>query len=211
MKTLVVGCDASGKTTFLDSVVEKYGDTLGEMSRSVEARTFKKNNLDRPVDADFINQREQLYLNLSHQALMNINQSVGNVITTDVSLVTRLAHNTMRDMIGVKSLDDEEIINEWQNDEKLANASSLDIIVFTHAPFTIIRNRIYQRQQAGRFEEKFWGFNSPYFLESYQERWHKIINRLSETAFTCLSVDTTKITPSESIKKYDIIRQPKAN
>jgi thymidylate kinase len=138
-----------------------------------------------------------------------MNQNIGNVVTTDASLVTRLSHNAMRGIIGAKSLNDEEIINEWQNDEKLVNAASPDIIVFTYAPFTVIRNRISERQQAGRFEEKFWGFNSPYFLESYQERWHAMIQKLSDAAFTCLSIDTTKTTPTESIEKYDIIRQSK--
>lgn len=209
LKTLVLGCDASGKSTFLDGVRETYGDTLGEMSRSEEAQTFKKNSLTRLVDPEFINQRESMYLRLTHQALINMHKSGDNIITTDSSLVTRLSHNVMRDVIGAKSLDDERIIEEWQKDEMIADVSSPDIIVFTHAPFTVIRNRIIERQKAGRKDEVFWGFNSPFFLESYQERWHKMVQKLSETAFTCLSIDTTKNSPEESIEFYDQIRRLK--
>lgn len=207
MKTLVVGCDASGKSTFLDIVHTNYGDAVGESSRSDEAQTFKRANLSRRVDHEFVNQREALYLGLSHKSLLAMNdRQDSNIVTTDSGLVTRLSHNVMRQIICAPSLSNDQIIERWLGDEADADVQPPDILVLTHTEFPVIRQRIVNRQNAGDKNEKFWGFNSPFFLEAYQQRWRSMVESLGHAAFSCLSLDTGKVSPTESIKRYDEIR-----
>lgn len=47
MKTLVVGCDASGKSSMLEGIQEQWGDHYVESTRSKEATTFRKANHTR--------------------------------------------------------------------------------------------------------------------------------------------------------------------
>lgn len=206
MKTLVVGCDASGKSTFLENVAATYNDVVGESSRSEQAQLFKLNSLSRLVDGEFINEREALYLELSHQALITMAALEQDVVTTDSSLVTRLSHNVMRQVIGEQSLSNTDIIDAWLSDEILASAAQPDIFVLTHAAPSTIRGRILSRQKTGDTSEKFWGFNSPYFLDAYQERWLGLFSDLSTASFNCLVLNTDTETPEDMLSTYDGIR-----
>lgn len=62
VNTLVVGCDASGKSTMLNAIHDAYGDEIIEVTSTEESRKFKIDHLQTLIDANFINKRENLYL-----------------------------------------------------------------------------------------------------------------------------------------------------
>lgn len=205
MKTLVVGCDASGKTTLLDSIQAVWGDTVMESTRTKEATEFKIANHRRLIDGEYISQREALYLSLSHQALMAMKEHEGDVISSDSSLVTRLSHSAMRQVIHALFQDAEEVIAAWRHDEEEAGASTPDIFVFTHAGIDTIIGRMVERQRTDSLEH-FWGFNSPVFLNTYQARWHETIQHLSRASQVCLALDTGKLSVEECLEQYEQTR-----
>lgn len=202
MRTLVVGCDASGKSTFLEGVHQAWGDTYGESTSSDEAREFRRANNERVIDAEYIGLRESLYLGLSHQALLAMKHQDGHVVTSDSSLVTRVSHSVMRQIISEPHANNEEIIAKWQADEAKANIDTAGVIVHTHAPFPVIRERIIARQESGDKLEHFWGFNAPFFLEAYQNRWKTVIRDLAERSYICLDVNTYTTSSEDSLEKY---------
>lgn len=205
MKTLVVGCDASGKSTILDGIQKEWGDSLGESTSSAEATIFREANYSRTIDAEYIDQREALYLKLSHQALL-VTNSIPNVVTSDSSLVTRVSHSVMRSVITEPFADNGSVVSAWQNDERSIDANPVDIFVLTHADTSVIRDRMIQRQQAGDKFEHFWGFNSQVFLEAYQQRWKSIIHDLARTSYSCILLDTGTTSPEECINRYGALR-----
>lgn len=206
MRTLTVGCDASGKSTFINNVAELYGDLALESTSTEQSRAFKAANLDSLVDERFVNEREQLYLDLTNDVLLNNKSNETNYIGTDASLVTRISHDVMRRCIGAKGLENTQLIETWKLDEEAIGIQSPDVIAFTHAPIEILMKRIKSRQQRGDKTEKFWGFNSPFFLNAYQERWHTVMSDLAKTGLLCITIDTSKTTPEESIVLYDKAR-----
>lgn len=206
MKTLVVGCDASGKSSMLEGIQDQWGDHYVESTRSEEATTFRKANHTRVIDADYIAQRENLYLGLSHQGLLQMKSVEGDYVTSDSSLVTRLSHSVMRQVISEPHLNSEQIINAWQEDEAKVGAKSPDLFVLTYADFSVIRKRMEDRQVNDQFEH-YWGFNAPLFLEAYQERWKEMMSNLSSAAFNCISLDTSEKTKDECVAQYSAIRQ----
>lgn len=208
MKTLVVGCDASGKSTLLDSVRATYGDTFAESTRSEEASRFRNANFKRVIDGEFISQRENLYLKLSQLALINERGLPGNIITSDSSLVTRLSHSTMRQVICEPYLNNSSVIKAWQEDQKRAGSETPDIFALTHADSLVITERMRKRQITDNHEQ-FWGFNSPLFLEVYQERWRQVITELSNASLTCISLNTGTLSINECLEHYVDVRKTK--
>ena len=96
MRTLSVGCDASGKSTFVQAVHEMYGDSAVESTSTNRSRTFKQANLSTPIDSSYIDEREQIYLELTSDVMSKIKNSKDvSYIGTDASLVTRLSHDAM--------------------------------------------------------------------------------------------------------------------
>lgn len=207
MRTLVVGCDASGKSTLLDTVHRSYGDVVIESTSTDESRAFKRASLNRLVDMDFIDEREQLYMGLAKASLQFVHSNeIEDFVSTDGALVTRLSHAVMRRCIGGASLAPDAIVADWLNDEAESGVRLPDIIALTHAPFSTIVDRISQRQQSGQKDEKFWGFNSPLFLNHYQEAWKSTLSALARAGFTCLAFDTTLRNPADIINEYDVAR-----
>lgn len=207
MRTLVVGCDASGKSTMLEGVVREHDDHLIESTATPVSRKFKLDHLSTLVDVDFIAAREALYLGLTNNTLSDDKLRDRSFVGTDASLVTRLSHDVMRGCIGMKQMANQEIIETWHEDESDLGIELPNIIVFTHAPFGSIRNRIRSRQKAGRHEEKFWGFNSPFFLESYQNRWKEMVHDLAITGFCCVEIDTSVHSPETAMSLYSDVRR----
>lgn len=205
MKTLIVGCDASGKSTLLEGIKNTWGDDGEESTHSEEASRFRLANYGQPVTPEYINQREKLYLKLSRQALLAFNTHK-DIVTTDSSLVTRVSHSTMRDIVLEPSLTNQEIISAWQLDEASTKTKSPDLFVLTYADPTIVHRRIEIRQKNGNKFERFWGFNSPTFLDAYQQRWKSIIHDLSQLSFRCLSLDTGTVPIHECLDRYNQIR-----
>lgn len=206
MKTLVVGCDASGKSTLLAGIHQRYGDTIRESTRSEAGLAFKRANIDRHIDGSFIAEREAFYLDIERQE-RDIGRNYSDIATTNATLVTRLSHDVMRRCIGLAGYDDEEIISRWFDDEEGAGTPRPDIIACTYAPFATIRARIVERQQAGMQGERFWGFNSPFFLERYQERWRRIMPALAERGIRYATFDTVAEAPEQIIERYAAVRR----
>lgn len=202
MRTLVIGCDASGKSTFLNLAKEAYGDQLIESTSTPESRAFKRASVEKAIDQEYIDQREALYLKLSRDVLSKAVAAGMDYTSTDATLVTRVSHDVMRRAINLPGKNNDDIIRAWQDDEQEIGASTPDIIAFTHAPFEVIRNRIIDRQQAGQTEEKFWGFNSPFFLQAYQERWHDVISDIGKLGFRCIKMDSSQMTPEDQLTLY---------
>lgn len=206
MRTLVLGCDASGKSSMMEGISGMYGDVAIEATSTPKSRQFKVDNLSTLVDEGFIAARESLYLELGQAVMNEFKDSSQDVLTTSATLVTRVSHDVMRRCVSLPGVSDKEIITTWLNDEARADATMPDIIVHTHAPFEVIHGRISDRQQQGKKEEKFWGFNSPFFLDAYQQRWHKVVAHLSAAGMRCLSIDTSKRSIDESLSMYADLR-----
>lgn len=205
MRTLVIGCDASGKSTLLAGIHQQYGDIVRESTHSAEALAFKQANANRYIDADFIAEREAFYLQIEQQE-RDATKYTTDIATTNATLVTRVSHDVMRRCIGGEGLGDSEIIARWIEDEQGSDIAKPDIIAYTHASFETIYARIIERQNAGMREERFWGFNSPLFLEAYQERWRTLILPLAQLGFRCVSIDTDKLTRENMLESYRLAR-----
>ncbi|HSX17005.1 MAG TPA: hypothetical protein VLH86_02790 [Patescibacteria group bacterium] len=209
MKTLVVGCDASGKSTIARRICERYGDTPVESSRSAQAVEFKAKNERRYMSAAFIDEREAFYLQLEAQEQPRTTSLGGNVVTTNSTLVTRLSHAVMRACIGEPYLRDEEIIPLWLDDERRLGTPLPDAVILARAEPDVIRGRMLARQKSGMQGEDFWGFNSPFFLERYQQRWEGMVASLGSIGVPCLELDTSFTQPDDAglLVHYDALRQ----
>lgn len=204
MRTLVVGCDASGKSTLMEGINARYGDQVGESSRRKDATAFKESNLGTVIDGDFIDKREAFYLALESRQMLGGRRE--DIVTSNSKLVTRFAHNVMRRCICEPYVSDNEIIERWQEDERSTGVPGPDIIVYTHAPLELIRQRIIDRQKDGHKDEAFWGFNAPFFLERYQLGYKSLIVALAHAGFKCISIDTGCQTPTNAVEQYSIAR-----
>ncbi len=191
MKTLVVGCDASGKSTLVRRLCSQ-GSTPIESSRSPAALAFKAAHARQPIDAPFIDQREAFYLQLEAEEQPKTLSFTGDIVTTNATLVTRLSHAVMRTCIALPSLNNVDIISRWQNDERSFGTPLPDRIMLTRAEPDLIRERMLARQDTGAVGEDFWGFNSPFFLERYQERWEDILPNLVALGIDCSEIDTSQ-------------------
>lgn len=204
MKTLVIGCDGSGKSSFVEGINYEFGDFVLESTLSDEAKNFKSANLRAPVNEGFIDARENLFLGLSQKAMVEISsKKIENVVTTSSSLVTRVSHSVMRKIICVEADSDEAIIQKWLEEE----AELPDIVVLTFAPAEVILDRIAERQERGDRGEAFWGFNSPFFLNSYQERWKKVTSHLANLSLACVEINTSRESILGSVERYGKVRE----
>lgn len=210
MKTLVVGCDASGKSTFIEGINGRHGDVFAESTQTARAQEFKRKYFGHPVDAEFIDARESMYLDLSGSSMKRVMELEGSgldTITSDSSLVTRLSHAVMREVrLGVV-VSDEEVISKWANNDVADPKEIPDIAVLTSPPFSVIVERMRARQAAGDRMESFVGFNSLDFLEAYHDRWEAFFPRLVDSVPLLISVDTSQVSVGESIDVYSQMRQ----
>lgn len=199
MKTLVVGSDATGKSTIVRTIREAYGCAPIESSRSIEALAFRASHLKTPIDRTFLDIREQFYLLLEAVDQPKTLKIKGDIVTTNSTLTTRLSHAVMRTCIGEPAADDDTLIAQWQNDEQRFGTPLPDNIILTRAEPDIIRQRIIARQQAGARDEDFWGFNAPFYLERYQSRWEGILPALGNLGIHCTTIDTSYRRPDEPL------------
>lgn len=201
--TLVVGVDGSGKTTFLNGLARQNETRILEPSTTPEAKAFKDQHLQVVIDADLIDKREQLYLGLNREFDHRISaqQEAGyDVATSGSELITKVSHGLMRIIIRAQATPIDDIVRTW-----LSSEDSLlpDEVVFVHASDKVLRQRIERRQSRGIDGEKFWGFNSPYFLSRYQETWHQVIDTLAkEATMRCVSLDNSWQPPAMTLASY---------
>ncbi len=203
MEVLTIGIDASGKSTFLDGLTERFNFTVIEPTSSDQARSFKRRTIDSALSDEIITAREELYLDLNnvHAGLVNAAIKAGSrVATTGSSLVTRLSHAVMRQTTTIES-DARHHIRVVRNE--LSQTDLPDTLCFTHAPFSVIRDRITGRQAAGNTLERFWGFNSLFFLDRYQDAWHEAAEVIqAETDIECITFDTSTASPDEMLDEF---------
>jgi thymidylate kinase len=202
MKTLVLGCDASGKSSFIGACVERLGAVGFEATSSPEAKAFKLATLETPISEELINQREQMFLRLSRFTLAREGTTDDDVVTSSSSLVTRISHNAMRSVIGTPASSTQQVIDLWSRDEP--DKDKPDMIVLVHAPINVISNRIQQRQNMGDASEKFWGFNSLFFLTVYQRHLLATVDEISKKPDMppVCKIDSSKLSVPKSILVY---------
>jgi len=201
--SLVLGVDGSGKSTFLNGLSERFGMAVLEPTSTPEAKAFKAAHIETPVDGRLIDQRERIFLDLNRQFDERVGAELDtgqDVATTGNGLVTLVSHGLMRVIVGErgpKEIDD--AVLRWMESDALKP----DHVALVHAPDEVIRERIQERQQAGDQTERFWGFNSPYFLSRYQETWHGVLDTLAqETVIQCVTLDSSQLNPNEMIDVY---------
>ena len=198
--TLVVGVDGSGKSTFLNGLSQRGFETV-EPSSSIESRDFKANNVNTFVDLPFIDEREQLFAGMNNvfdELVANKKNNGIKVATTGSHLVTVISHNVMRLIVGHRV----EMNNIVQQCASSQATLKPDEVVMIHAPYNIIRERISDRQKAGDENERFWGFNSPWYLDRYQETWYKFTDTLKILGLSMITLDSHNLNPDQMIEEY---------
>lgn len=200
---LVIGVDGSGKSTFLNGLEQHYGFEIAEPTSTPEARAFKARSTDLDVTPELVDEREQIYLALNSIFAWKIKERLDSGIdmaVTGNALVTRVSHALMRTIISGQDNEVSRSITSWVDD---IDSHMPDQVVLIHAPDTVIRERIMERQEGGDATEKFWGFNAPYFLSRYQETWHSVLNQLiGASDIDCLALDSSALTPDAMLQQY---------
>ncbi len=204
-----VGVDASGKSTTLNTLRDRLGFQAFESTSTPEAKTFKKKHLNTPLTVEMVQQREEMYLRLTADAETHIKREMAageSVATIDSPLVTRLSHAVMRQVIdpGIGPNHQSSVVHSWIDSNYVD--TNIDTLALTHAPHETIMDRIVSRQQAGDKTEKFWGFNSPHFINLYQTAWHQAFELIAvETDLTCLSFDTSIESPEVIVEQLQTV------
>ncbi|HKR81600.1 MAG TPA: hypothetical protein VJR27_01215 [Candidatus Saccharimonadales bacterium] len=202
--SLVLGVDGSGKSTFLQGLQNRFGAKILEPTSTPEVRAFKKANLNTPIDSDFVDRREQLFLNLNRRFDGDVNSLLRqdkDVATTGNGLVTLISHALMRIVVGEKpSLEIDRAINTWLEGDMLKP----DHITLVHAPDKVIMERIQDRQKQGNELERFWGFNAPYFLSRYQDTWLQATNTITQNSgIPTLQLDSSQLQTMTMLDAYE--------
>lgn len=202
---LVAGVDGSGKSTFLEQLATSQGYSVLEPTSTDEARRFKAETLDTLVDGDLITTREAMYLRLNDMFSDTIRAELeltNRVATTGGHIVTQLSHAVMRALVEntpeTTSFID-NMVDAWLED----GLRVPDALVVVHAPIEVILGRIGVRQDNGDSTEKFWGFNSPFFLHHYQESWLKLVEAVqSGNRIPCVTLDSDELRPESMMESY---------
>lgn len=202
-EVLVVGVDASGKSTLLEGLVS-LGYSQHECTGTPEVHEFKSINLSTPLDADYIDARQRMFLQLcaTSRTELDYRKNMGEwVATTDNSLVTLLSHTVMRQVVSIVSSPSQhkEVVHDWLDNER----ELPEVVGFTYASLETIRNRILIRQRQGNKSERFWGFNSLLFLGRYQDAWHETLEVIEkESDIRCVDFDTSRLDQRAVLNKF---------
>jgi len=200
---LVGGVDGVGKSTLIKHLESTEGLNLvgSEPTSTPESQVFKINNLDTVVSTEFVHEREGFYLDLQSLTDQDIDEKMSkgfNVVTSGNCLTTYISHTAMRGVLGMEYSPD-DILSRYNSGEHLTP----DSLIVLHAPLSVMRDRIGDRLAAGDKSEKPWGFNSPFFLERYQEAWMAVADVLrTDLDWPVLSYDTSTTRPNEIVIDY---------
>ncbi len=196
---LIMGVDGSGKSTLIDNLSSRLGYTPLAPSSSPESIEFKIDHLEEPVTIEMIDRREMLFdkLNLVFEKLVGDELTEHPVATSGSGLITAISHAAMRRIVSARDYSVADIVDEWQASDE----PKPDKIVFMHAPDEVIRQRIIKRQLKGQHHEKFWGFNSPFYLAQYQNALRATVDELSAN-YSTLSINTSIMTAGEAIELF---------
>jgi deoxyadenosine/deoxycytidine kinase len=199
MSVLVAGTDASGKTTFLESIKDRVPDAFCIEPRSNPAiRRFKSDTLLELITADFITRREKVYMGLHDIITPQLisAQLKGNIVATSASpVITYTAHAAMSALINEPVLPISDIVDNWLEEAQFTP----DKVVLLEAPMPVIERRIIERQQEGDSEEIIWGFNSLYYLGHYQRSLQEMACAFTEAGSDVYQFDTSHSRPEEIV------------
>lgn len=204
--TLIAGRDATGKSTLLQNIESHYGDLAVEVTGTEAIRAFKRASQDKLVDLQFINDREELFLDLT---LSNrCDRSERSYATTSDPLVTLLSHAVMRSMVSSQHpFRVSECLEKWGDFLTLQHMPRPDIIALLYVDGMIADARIRERQTAGDVTEKFWGFNAPSFLSRYQQAWHETVDGMCDQNITqIVKIDTGAFDERDTLRLYSQTR-----
>lgn len=207
-RTLVVGVDASGKSTFLKLLSDYGGFHTIEPTATPEVRAFKQETLNTPVTLELINRREALFIELNKMFAEHVVTSgLDHYATTGSALVTLISHSLMRKVFGHDHLTGATLLDAWGATDDITPSE----IIMIHAPGDVILSRIKARQEAGAIIEQFWGFNSPHFLIHYQAEMKSFLPGISEALqIPYLALDSSALSPAEMLERYEAFSSNKA-
>jgi thymidylate kinase len=196
---LVLGVDASGKSTFLKGLHDRLGFTVLEPTSSPEAKAFKAEHMDEPLDIDLVKKRQRLFndLNISFDQKIIEKNEYNNVAATSSSLITNVSHAVMRRVVGDEAISISQVIDEWNE----STSAKPDQVVLMRAPIDTIRQRILNRQKAGMVGEKLVGFNSLFFLRYYQDALEETAEAISSD-YDVVSFDSSTSSSKAILNAY---------
>lgn len=197
---LVLGVDGAGKSTLLRGLHEHEGTTVFEPSSCSEVTAFKTRSRNQEVTPELIDEREAIFLRLNQSfeaCVAQMLNTCSSITTTGGSLVTRVSHSLMREVVTGEEGQVDVAVDLWLNDTK---APKPDQIVLIHAPSNVIAERLRNRADQGCPEEIPWGFNSVYFLTHYQATWNRLMDGvLWDAGIECLPMDSSQLSPREML------------
>jgi thymidylate kinase len=199
---LVTGCDATGKSTLINQLMDQYPDdyvAVEPTSWSSDAREFKTANLRTPIDEYLIDNRESLYLRLHRQFSQEVRYELNkgsNVVTTASPIITRTAHATMRKVIGSTGEPIESLVDKWiKSGENIPST-----VIHLDAPMDIIRSRIQDRMKSGQDHTEInWGFNALFYLSHYRTALMRAAQAIGRAGIKSMVFDTSQTKPEQII------------
>ena len=196
---LVIGIDASGKSTFMHGLESNLGYTVLEPTASAEAKAFKSEHLGKPLTDELVLERQSLFtrLNTQFDAHITAQQEHSNVATSGSRLVTNISHAVMRSIIGDRPVPVAAIVSDWNESQTVRP----DSVVFMHAPMDTIKARILERQERGVSGEQLLGFNSLHFLTRYQDALMQTYDAL-DSDLTTLEFDSSRTSIDTAIQTF---------
>jgi thymidylate kinase len=194
---LVLGIDASGKTSFLNALPKRPGLKVLEPAQTETAQEFRRKTFKLNITPELIESRRKMFLslNVADEGLVKSLLKDGfKVATSGGELVTNISHEIMLSYTLNQDQNIESTTKEW-----LANSEIIkpDLIVFLYADDAVIKKRNDDRANLDLYEAPI-GFNNPEFLSLYQKSWFKVLEIVArEAGIRILSYDTGKLRPSE--------------
>lgn len=179
-----------------------------EPTTTPDARSFKAAHIGVPVNAAFVDRREQLFLGLNQQFDAHIDGLISqkkDVVTTGSSLITKVTPALMRVIVGGNSTPSiTHTVASWLEDSDTLKPDHLTLV---YAPDEVITERIRNRQKQGDSLERSWGFNAPHFLSRCQDTWQEVLSIIGEQSdIPTLALDSSQMQPVQMIEAYEVGR-----
>ena len=199
---LVLGIDASGKTTFLHNLPSSLGFTIFEPAESKTAQKFREDTFRLDITPELIEKRRNMFLELNIEYEKNILSDINfgkRVATSGGSLVTNISHDVMFNYVNGTPQDVDVAVKNWLNDKTLAKPGT---VIFLHADESIIKERNDIRAAQDILETQI-GFYSPESLSLYQKAWSDVVKILRRRAdMRVVNYDSGALSPSSIVNRF---------
>lgn len=195
---LVLGIDASGKSTFLNELSRSSDFMQLQQTTDPAIQAFKAQSVNALVDNTFVNRRESLFQEnnvVFMRHVMELLISGKKIVLDGHPIVTAISHSVMRSIVTAEPIDVRAIVETTAQSSEHIDPN---LVVVTYAPADIIRDRIRLRQTYDS-TERFWGFNSPYFLNQYQDSLLETVDVLREAGMEAMVFDTSRVRPEDMV------------